>query len=368
MEYAAIYDAEIYKKSNQSIITYLDEDVINGSSDANSQTRAIELLGYIAQQKSEVDWTTSSENIPREIEIIGILIDTLLDPNGSIHTKALQSLQTIGSASNTAGKILRELIANCKYQDDSIVLPFDRPSPNEVLDDNVHVYSFSGHEAISDQILELPQRVYSILYSKSAHTKRAALCFIEFLVKLNKSIIYTTDFCKELSRLKNDLSVIVTRQAMQTIDSILTAFPSCFPVAWTWCEVYTSILNNPDERNDALAREYFKKKILDNIQNFDGNSAPEHLLCWELIKTMIEITSRLYFQSNISRLMSPNLVSNNLITMTCSHIDQKNKYLALVVLNLICPFSPSNLDAVVNLAFSNNLFYVSIVLYHIVFF
>lgn len=314
-----------------------------------------------------MEWSTSSENIPREVEIIGILIDTLSDPNGSIHTKALQSLQTIGSSSNTAGNILRELIANCRYQDDSIMLPFDRPNPSEALDDNVPSYSFSGHEAIADQIQELPQRVYSILYSKLAHTKRATLCFIEFLVKLNKRIIFSTEFCKELSRLKNDPSVIVTRQAMQTIDSILTTFPSCFPVVWTWCELFTSILNNPDERNDALAREYFKKQILDNIQNFDGNSAPKHLLCWELIKTMIEITSRLYFQSNISRLMSPNLVSSHLITMTCSHIDQKNKYLALVVLNLVCPFSPANLDPIINLAFSNNVFYVSIVFCHIEF-
>lgn len=361
LEYAAFYDAEIYKKANLSIITYLDEEVIHGSSDTNSQSRAIELLGYIAQQKSQIEWAVNSEKCPREIEIIGILIDTLLDPNNSIHTKALQSLHTIGNSSNTAGNILRELIANCRYQDDSIEFPFDRPTSDEVLYDIPASYSFQGHETITDQMLELPQRVYSILYSKSAHTKRVALCFIEFMVKLNKRIIFTTDFCRELSRLNSDASVIVTRQAMQTIDSILTTFPSCYAVVWTWCELFTAILNNPDERNDALAREYFKKKILDNIVYFDGNKSPEHQLCWEIIKTMVEITSRIYFQNNISRLMSPNMISSQLINMTCSHIDQKNKYLALIVLNLICPFSSNNLDAIVNLVFSNNLFYVSII-------
>ncbi|KAL5279783.1 NCAPD3 family protein [Megaselia abdita] len=356
LEYAAKYDVEIYKKANQSIIPYLEDEINSGNGE--NASRAIELLGYISHQKLQVECSliSATEDIPREVEILRILIDTLLDPNVTIQTKALQSLQAIGSSSNTSGKILTELIVNCKYEDEDITLPFDYPAKIEVIEENVHSYSFTGSEILVDLIQELPQRIYYLLHSKQAHTKRVALCFIEFMVRLNKNIILRSDFCKEMSRLKSDSSVIVTRQAMQSIDSILSTFPNCYPVVWTWCELFTSLLNNPDERNDALGREYFKNKVLDNIRSFDGNKSPEHLLCWEILKTLINITSRLYVQSNISRLMVPNMVSYELITMVSSHVDQKNKYLALVVLNLICPFCSGNLDALVNLAFTNHLF------------
>lgn len=344
------------------------ENLIKNNTDINACSRAIELLGYIAQHESYVEWVLGREEvstIPREIEILRILIDSLKYSNATLHTKALQSLQSILSSPNTnAGKMFVELIKNCKFSDTEVELPFDCPKTVEEGSEEVTSYSFTGYDYLSEHIQDLPQRVYEILYSKTAHTKRVALCFIELIVNLNKRIVYKTDFCKELSRLKDDPSVIVTRQAMQTLDSILTKFPRCFPVVWTWCELFTSILNNTEEKSDSLAREYFKKKVLDNFRSFHESNAPEHLLPWEIIQNMFNNTSRIYFQNNMNRLLVPGMISRQLIDTIVSHLDHKNMYLALVVLNLICPYCKvDNLDFIVDSAFTVNLFNVSILVF-----
>lgn len=53
----------------------------------------------------------------------------------------------------------------------------------------------------------------------------------------------------------NEPTATVRKQLLHSMDSILEAYPNCYPVLWAWCKVITPMMRDADAKNIELAME-----------------------------------------------------------------------------------------------------------------
>lgn len=103
IEICAQYDAAMYTKCNQSIVDYLKE--LASSSDGYDRESCVEMMGKMLLIDSlPCSWSTSTETIPREIDLFSMLVSKLLDTSNSIKVKAVNLFIKVTQAGNAMAK------------------------------------------------------------------------------------------------------------------------------------------------------------------------------------------------------------------------------------------------------------------------
>ncbi len=96
------YDSAMYTKCNQSIVHYLKE--LATSADVFDRESCVEMVGKMLLVDSlPCSWSTSSETIPREIDLFSLLVTKLLDSN-SIKVKAVNLFIKVTQSGNAMAK------------------------------------------------------------------------------------------------------------------------------------------------------------------------------------------------------------------------------------------------------------------------
>lgn len=103
IEICVQYDSAMYTKCNQSIVDYLKE--LACSVDGYDRESCVEMVGKMLLVDSlPCSWSTSSETIPREIDLISLLVTKLLDTLNSIKVKAVNLFMKVTVSGNAMCK------------------------------------------------------------------------------------------------------------------------------------------------------------------------------------------------------------------------------------------------------------------------
>ncbi|XP_055837602.1 uncharacterized protein LOC129906003 [Episyrphus balteatus] len=343
LDYAAKYDAALFTRCNASIVDFLSEAVY--ADEVSIRSRAVDLFSKIILLESKVDWEMFRHQVsetPREVYIIKELIDSISDTNNSIKIKAIQAIQQglIKGSPNTK-KILIEGIKYAQVNDSDVKLPDEpRALENEIRYSKPKTpdpeYTFTGFEIVILSFLHLPEQIYPLFSNPVSHLRRAAVMFIEAIVKINPLIIFNTNFVKETCQLVNEPTLLVRKQTMIMVDSILETYPNCYPVIFVWCKIITPMLQDSDPKNIELALECFRKRVLVNIKGIDQTNKAEHFMPWVIIRTLLITQSRLYLQYSFHLALKKQMINQQIISTIESHILASNSTEAWILLNFIC--------------------------------
>lgn len=103
IEICVQYDGAMYTKCNQSIVDYLKE--LATSADVYDRESCVEMVGKMLLFDSlPCSWSTSSETIPREIELFSLLVTKLLDVSSNIKVKAVNLFIKVTQSGNAMAK------------------------------------------------------------------------------------------------------------------------------------------------------------------------------------------------------------------------------------------------------------------------
>ncbi|XP_055920724.1 condensin-2 complex subunit D3 [Eupeodes corollae] len=343
LDYAAKYDAALFTRCNASIVDFLSEAVY--AEEVSIRSRAVDLFSKIILLESNVDWELFRHKVsetPREVYIIKELVDSIRDTNNSIKIKAIQALQQalIKGSPNTK-KILNEGIKYAQVNDFDVQLP-EEP---KVLENEIRyakpkapdpAYTFTGSEILIVSFLHLHEQIYPLFSNPVSHLRRAAVMFLETIVKINPLIIFNTNFVKETCQLVNEPTLLVRKQTMIMVDSILETYPNCYPVIFVWCKILTPMLQDGDPKNIELAMECFRKRVLLNIKGIDQTNKAEHFMPWVIIRTLLITQSRMYLQYSFHMALKMQMINQQIISTIESHILASNSTEAWILLNFIC--------------------------------
>lgn len=109
------YDSAMYTKCNQSIVEYLKE--LASSSDVYDRESCAEMVGKMLLVDSlPCSWSTSSETIPREIDLFSLLVTKLLDISNSIKVKAVNLFIRVTVSGNAMSKKILQVRDAMKVQ------------------------------------------------------------------------------------------------------------------------------------------------------------------------------------------------------------------------------------------------------------
>lgn len=97
------YDSAMYTKCNHSVVEYLKE--LASSSDVYDRESCVEMVGKMLLVDSlPCSWSTSSETIPREIDLFSLLVTKLLDVSNSIKVKTVNLFMRVTQSGNAMSK------------------------------------------------------------------------------------------------------------------------------------------------------------------------------------------------------------------------------------------------------------------------
>lgn len=97
------YDSAMYTKCNQSVVEYLKE--LASSSDVYDRESCAEMVGKMLLVDSlPCSWSTSTDTIPREIDLFSLLVTKLLDASNSIKVKAVNLFIKVTQSGNAMSK------------------------------------------------------------------------------------------------------------------------------------------------------------------------------------------------------------------------------------------------------------------------
>lgn len=187
----------MFKKCNTSIVPWLES--LSYSKEIIHRSNAAEFLGKMLLIDSNVEWTLFENEVSRtsrEIQILKILFETILDVNNGVKQKALTGLI---KAFNGGNKHVMDILQKAYSEDIPPV-----------------------YEEIITEIKALLGKLLHLLNNQLAHIRRAAILLIEILATKSKDIIDSEEFKEVIMELPDDSTILVRKQSLNN-HSQLTA-------------------------------------------------------------------------------------------------------------------------------------------------
>lgn len=109
------YDSAMYTKCNQSFVDYLKK--LACSSDVYDRESCVEMVGKMLLVDSlPCSWSTSAETVPREIELLSLLVTKLLDISNSIKVKAVNIFIKVSVSGNAMCKRILQVLHQIQFK------------------------------------------------------------------------------------------------------------------------------------------------------------------------------------------------------------------------------------------------------------
>ncbi|KAJ6637156.1 Condensin-2 complex subunit D3 [Pseudolycoriella hygida] len=270
IEICVEYDSAMYTKCNQSLVDYLKE--LASSSDVFDRESCVEMVGKMLLIDSlPCAWSTSSETIPREIDLLSLLVSRLLDVSNSIKVKAVNLFMRVNQSGNTmTKKILKSFL----------------PTDNAEVDHANESQNVPGIEELND----LPNKLFEIiqwnLRNNSALVRRSALVLFEYVASISVDV---EEFMSSPSfhKIVEDVSSIVRRQLVSSLDKILAMKSKDISVCKSYVKVMLFLANDSDPKIVDDVMDNLRKYVFDNIDKYESTASEKQLFPWKLLRLII---------------------------------------------------------------------------------
>ncbi|XP_037051958.1 uncharacterized protein LOC119085627 isoform X2 [Bradysia coprophila] len=261
------YDSAMYTKCNQSIIDYLKE--LATSTDVYDRESCVEMVGKMLLMDSlPASWSSSSDTIPREIDLFSMLVTKLLDSSNSIKVKAVNLFIKVTQSGNAMSKKILQSF-----------LPTDSEADPANQSQNV-----PGIEELND----LPNKLFEItqwnMRNISAHVRRSALILFEYVTTISVDLEFMSSPAFE--KMVEDVSPTVRRQLVSTMDKILGTKTS-ESICKSYVKVMLFLANDTDPKIVDDVMDSLRKYIFDNIDKYESTASERQLFPWRLLRLII---------------------------------------------------------------------------------
>lgn len=318
------YEAEMFKKCNTSMVPWLEQ--LANSKEIIHRSNAAEFLGKMLLVDSAVEWTLFEHevsSIPREIQILKILFEKIIDVNNGVKQKALNSLI---KAFNSGNKNVIDIL--------------QKAFSNEVQKE---------YEEISTEIKGLIVKILHLLNNQSAHIRRAAILLIEILATKNRDMIDSLEFKNVILKLPDDPTTIVRRQSLIILNKLLENYPNRSGLIELWTQCFLTLIKDSDSKIVELAMTSLKTHVFDKIQIYEKTKGGIHTMPWEILRSVLKLGDRNILKNVVDEWAKTKAINQKFLSVIESHIYSSNSVEALLLLSLIAKKMKSkNPDALVN--------------------
>lgn len=319
------YDTAMYSKCNVSIVPYLKQ--IEGHAEASTRVNIVEFLGKLATTDCTVDWElfkAEISDIPREVQMIEILYNKLIDKTSTVKLKAFHCLLKILQNGNKVMKQLMRDTFYCAtadedeksylqmndvedlYQTAELELGISRNAfnfnlssspnnPGKSLDETNPKESqptkinstVKGFETIEPQLRSLIDVIYEATLSQTSSIRRVALSCLECIVELNRNRIDDPVFEYVVVKLAKDPVMLMRRTTLNVLNQLLTRYPSYLPLIRIWSKCLLLFLDDSDQKLKESALESLKGNVFDNICRFEDSSSSRIFTPWMIVRSIL---------------------------------------------------------------------------------
>ncbi|KAJ6641333.1 Condensin-2 complex subunit D3 [Pseudolycoriella hygida] len=311
------YDSAMYTKCNRSIVDYLKD--LASSTVTYDRESCMEMVGKMLLVDSlPCSWSTSSKTVPREIDLLSLLVAKFLDSN-VIKVKAVNLFLKVTQMGNTMSKRILQSF-----------MPIDNSeeSSNESLD-------VPGIEELND----LPNKLFEIaqwnMRNISALVRRSALILLEYVATLSVGI---EEFLssKPFEKIVEDASPMVRRQIVSTLETILHIKSKEILVCKSYVKAMMFLSNDSDPKVVDDVMDSLRKNIFDNIDKYEETASERKLFPWKLLRLIIALGEEsLDLRKCIEKSINRNLMTSRTLQYLETYLNSSYSLDAWILLSMV---------------------------------
>ncbi|XP_050076123.1 condensin-2 complex subunit D3 [Anopheles maculipalpis] len=379
LDAAVRYELVMYRKCNISIISYLKQ--IEAHADASTRTNVVEMISKLAMVDCSVDWElfrSEISNVPREIELIKLLHNKLLEKNNRIKLKAFQCLlKILQNGNKTMKQIFHDAFYSANADEDEknylqmndveelfrtaeLELGISRaalsfahhPSTfaNEASsssgDNTIAVTKSSttsqkltsdvaGIETIDEILKSLPNTIYDGMLSPTFAIRRVALPCLECILELNRNRIDEPIFDHIITKLAKDPVMLMRRTTLNVLNKLITLYPNYLPLIKLWSKCLLFFLDDVDQKLKESAMESLKTNVFDNICRYEDSSSRKVFTPWMIVRSILVIGKINVLKSAVDSWIQKSILTAKNLSIIESHIFTVNCSEAWIILSII---------------------------------
>ncbi|CAO1361448.1 unnamed protein product [Diamesa serratosioi] len=319
LDIAVRYELAIYWKLNDnSILEYLQK--LSLASDVRQRSNGTEFCGRMLLLDSTPESTQSVISlIPREVEVIKILLEKVQDKQDSIVLKALNGLKSAFQNGNEYTKKIFNIVFNKQ-------MPVDNPEILNMLQEEAEIF----------------QRNLMIILqtSESPYIKKSCISLLEMLALNNVKLVEDDLFIATIMNLTDDSSYLVKTQTIEMVNNLTKRFPKQQKLLVLWLEVILCLLKDDDnkivENATKSLTDVFKK-----IESYENTDTDDKILPWIIIRLIMAKGKRNVLLKAFNS-MSSNFLTQDKLRQIETHIFTSNRTEAWCLLSLIAGKMKSN--------------------------
>lgn len=367
------YDTAMYSKCNVSIVPYLKQ--IEGHAEASTRVNIVEFLGKLATTDCTVDWElfkAEISDIPREVQMIEILYNKLIDKTSTVKLKAFHCLLKILQNGN---KVMKQLMRDTFYcatadEDEKSYLQMndvedlyqtaelelgisrnafnfnlssspnnpgkspDETNPKESQPTKINS-TVKGFETIEPQLRSLIDVIYEATLSQTSSIRRVALSCLECIVELNRNRIDDPVFEFVVVKLAKDPVMLMRRTTLNVLNQLLTRYPSYLPLIRIWSKCLLLFLDDSDQKLKESALESLKGNVFDNICRFEDSSSSRIFTPWMIVRSILVLGKISVLKAAVDSWIQKSILTQKNLMIIESHIFTVNCSEAWIILSII---------------------------------
>uniref|UniRef100_A0A182NNB9 Uncharacterized protein n=1 Tax=Anopheles dirus TaxID=7168 RepID=A0A182NNB9_9DIPT len=376
LDAAVRYEHAMYSKCNISIVDYLKQ--IETHAEASTRINILEMIAKLAVIDCTVDWElfqSEISNVPREIEMVKLLHNKLIEKSNTVKLKAFQCLLKILQNGN---KTMKQIFHDAYYSPDAdedekkylqmndvedlfqtaelelgisrSVLNFSQHATADVNkssdegstsnSNNVRVQhkissEIVGIETIEEILISLPNVMYDAMLSPISAIRRVSLSCFECIVELNRNRIDEPVFEYIITKLAKDPVMLLRRTTLNVLNKLIALYPNYLPLIKIWSKCLLFFLDDVDQKLKESAMESLKTNVFDNICRYEDSSSSKVFTPWMIVRSILVIGKINVLKSAVDSWIQKSILTPKNLSIIESHIFTVNCSEAWIILSII---------------------------------
>ncbi|XP_052872655.1 uncharacterized protein LOC128278052 [Anopheles cruzii] len=374
LDVAVKYELAMYSKCNISIIDYVEK--IEAHAESGTRINIVEIISKLALVDCTVNWVlfqSEISKVPREIKMIRLLYNKLIEKNCVVKLKALQCLLRIMQNGNQVMKKLilvayhRPYAAQEEknylqmhdveelYRTAELELGISRNSINlrhssaeqsssslEVIssqecssDDQQKASStVEGIDELNDVFDSLPNVLYGGTLSSNSAIRRVSLSCIGHICELDRNRIDDV-FDYSITKLAKDPVMLTRRATLNVLNKLLTIYPNYLPLIKLWSKCLLYFLDDVDQKLKEFAMESLKMNVFDSICRFEDSSSNKTFTPWMIVRSILVLGKINVLKTAVDSWIQKSILTPKVLSIIESHIFTVNCSEAWIILSII---------------------------------
>ncbi|XP_053663912.1 condensin-2 complex subunit D3 [Anopheles marshallii] len=377
LDAAVRYELVMYRKCNVSIVDYLKQ--IETHAETSARINIVEMIARLAVVDCSVDWElfqSEISNVPREIELIKLLHNKLMEKSNTVKLKAFQCLlKILQNGNKTMKQIFRDAFYSANADEDEknylqmndfeelfqtaeLELGISRnflnfghqPSSSganessrdkslagvsESLSIQKLTSDVPGINMIEDILTSLPNAIYDAMQSPMSAIRRVALSCLECIVELSRNRIDEPIFDHIVTKLAKDPVMLMRRTTLNVLNKLIALYPNYLPLIKLWSKCLLFFLDDVDQKLKESAMESLKTNVFDNICRYEDSSSRKVFTPWMIVRSILVIGKINVLKSAVDSWIQKSILTAKNLSIIESHIFTVNCSEAWIILAII---------------------------------